>query len=319
MVARVLVTGAAGYVGRTVCKTAVRQGLDVTAMVRASELEFARRDSGRVVVADWDDLQSVGKCLRDASADVIIHCVGLPGTQGHSAAELYEANVAPVWRLLDAATTVGTRPRIVLVSSAAVYGAQGLAPIREDQEPEPSDHYGWSKLAAEHIGSAFCSSSGLDVMVARPFNITGLDERDGSVVTRVVGQLRGAGSGERATVRVWEDSSVRDYVDVRDVAIALLLIGVSGEVGKAYNVCTGHGTSVRDVIGLACDVIGCSPEVIVERPEMAGTTSIGDPSALTGLGWAPAWSLRDSLLSTMRGDAAVPASLIHQRDSGGGR
>jgi len=313
MTSTVLVTGAAGYVGRAVCEAASSQGSDVVALVRAPGLPAANHPRVRVIVVDWNDQQSLLNAVADVTPDSIIHCAGLPGIPECTATQLYESNVAAVWRLLDGVSAVGLDPTIVLVSSAAVYGASGARPIPEVQTPAPVGHYGWSKLIAEQVGMAFRTSAGLHVMYARPFNITGLDERAGSVVSRIATQLRHAPRGERMTVRVWEDKSVRDFVDVRDVACALLRIAERGVPGSAYNVCTGVGTSVRELIESACTLAGCSPEVIIERPDAVPTVSVGDPRALEELGWCPAFDLHESLRSVMQSAEDLPGAGAPER------
>jgi GDP-4-dehydro-6-deoxy-D-mannose reductase len=96
-------------------------------------------------------------------------------------------------------------------------------------------------------------------------------------------------------VRRRETSSVRDFLDVEDCARALVKLSVAGVSGRAYNVCSGRGVSIGEIVASAARVWGRRIELELDEPDAQGTVSIGDPAALTALGWRVERSLDDSL------------------------
>ena len=132
-------------------------------------------------------------------------------------------------------------------------------------------------------------------VVARPFNIVGAGEPPGSVIAALATQVLGVPRGAQAHVRLRETASVRDFLDVEDCARALVTLSVAGVSGRAYNVCSGRGVSIREVVASAARVWGRRIELELDEPDAQGTVSIGDPAALTALGWRVERSLDESL------------------------
>jgi len=181
-----------------------------------------------------------------------------------------------------------------LLSSAAVYGPHPPVPTAEGAPLAPTTHYGHSKVLAEGVAAAFAGVEGVRAVVARPFNVLGPGEPSGSVVELIARQVADA-EGPIASVSLRESASVRDFIDVEDVADALLTLGTQGVAGGVYNVCSGIGVSIGDLVGSAAKARGLSADLHVEHPDAAGSVSIGDPGRLMSLGWKPRLSLEDSV------------------------
>jgi nucleoside-diphosphate-sugar epimerase len=306
--ARLVVTGAAGFLGARVMAAARRAGFDALGVVRDCELGEAA--TGDVIeVLDWTDEQARRRLFERAAATVIVHCAGHNGRFGGApdAAVLQAANVELTGALLDTVAAlrsrpsavgshraVGSGPAVVVLSSASVYGLQPPVPTPEAAPLAPVGAYAASKLAAEEVCRA-AASCGLHVVIGRPFNVIGPGEPPGSVTATLTSQALLAPRGGRAAVRLRETVSVRDFVDADDVAEALVALGCAGETGAAYNICSGRGVSVAELVRRASTVWQREFDLSVAEPQAAGTVSIGDPAALLALGWRARRTLDDSL------------------------
>jgi GDP-4-dehydro-6-deoxy-D-mannose reductase len=290
---RIVVTGGAGFIGSAVVSRALEAGHAVTALIRDCEpVPTTPGLSTRVV--GWDDRGGLTALLADLAPDVVVHCAGSSARAQESPAMLYDANVALVWTLLSAVAASCPACGVVLLSSAAVYGPCPSVPTAETAPLDPRTHYAHSKVLAEGVASAFFKVEGVRTVVARPFNVLGPAEPTGSVVERIAGQIAGA-PGPVAQVHLREVASIRDFVDVEDVADALLVLGAHGEAGGVYNVCSGVGVSIGDLVRHAANARGLSAELQLERPDEPGSVSVGDPARLMSLGWEPRLTIEESM------------------------
>lgn len=292
-----LVSGAAGFLGRRVWRTALDAGCQVTAVIRACEREFARDlVDGPVIELDWNDATGLADLLRAVSPSAIVHCAGHSGrfTGAPDVAALRDANVGLSSRLLAGVSRACPEARVVLLSSAAVYGVSPPIPTREDAPLLPVSYYGASKLLTESVAGAY-AAKGVCTVIARPFNVIGAGEPPGSVVARLAAQALAVPPGDAAHVILHEAASVRDFVDVDDVAQALVVLSSRGAAGAAYNVCSGRGVSIGELVDRASCVWQRRIALSVEDPGAVATISIGDPSALAALGWRSQRPLEESL------------------------
>jgi len=294
---RLFVSGAAGFLGRRVLRAALSAGYRVTAVIRACERQSAQElVDVQIVELDWDDEAALADLLRIASPAAIVHCAGHSGRFAGEpdVSELRYANVGLSSRLLKAVRRGCPEARVVLLSSAAVYGVSPPIPTHEDAPLLPANEYGTSKLLTERVGWAY-AARGVRTIIARPFNVIGPGEPPGSVVARLAAQALAAPQGGTARVVLREAASVRDFVDVDDVARALVVLSARGATRTAYNVCSGQGVSIGELVDRASRVWQRRIELSVEDPGAVATVSIGDPSALAALGWRPQRALEESL------------------------
>lgn len=288
----VLVTGAAGFLGSAVCRAALAEGGPVLGLVRPGELTDPI-EGVDYREFDWVRADAIAEVLAEAAPDRIVHCAGATPRARMSVSELYDANARLVWQLLDAVKSVAPDAGVVVPSTAGVYGPAPVTPTSEDEPLHPASHYAWSKVLAEQTVRAFASADGVRACVARPFNLLGEGEPAGSVVSDVVAQLRE--DPDTPVVRLRETVSVRDYIYVGDAVAALLLLAERGAPGEAYNVCSGTGVSVADLVRAILDVWGSDAAIETTMPDAVGTVSIGSAEKLRALGWEPRTSLREAL------------------------
>jgi nucleoside-diphosphate-sugar epimerase len=311
---KVLVTGGSGWVGGYCIAALHSAGWEVVTLGRSSP---AGKPRGDHLDADLLDAPRLADTLRELRVDRVVH---LAGETGRSAADLslpdfWTGNVQATLNLLEGldASCGG----VLVVSSAAVYGAAGAAGKRtaETTCPQPTSWYGLTKAAQERVAILTAKRRGIPVGVARIFNLVGPDGPLRTVAhdwaRRLVGQQR---AGEPLVIESPE--TVRDFVDVRDAVEALrLLLAHLGtdDAAPVWNVCSGRETRMSELAGLlAARIPGAAHVDFRTRAPGFGNVpyQVGDPSAIRReTGWEAGTSLEASLaaLVTEVIDDAKPA------------
>ncbi|MEV4391979.1 UDP-glucose 4-epimerase GalE [Nonomuraea sp. NPDC049607] len=302
---RLLVTGGAGYVGSVVAAQLVEAGHEVTVLDDLSTgHEDAVPEGARFVRESitnaHDALDGIDAVLHFAAKSLVGESVAKPG--------LYWANnLGGTLALLDAMRDKGVR-RIVFSSTAATYGEPERSPVEESDPTRPTNPYGASKLAVDTALSAYAGIRGLGAVSLRYFNVAGaygrFRERH-TVETHLIPNVLKVATGERDSVSVFgtdyptaDGTCVRDYVHVSDLARAHLLAleAIAEGEHKIYNLGSGTGFSVQEVISVCREVTGH------EIPVVVGDRRPGDPAVLVAssariqsdLGWkAERAALRD--------------------------
>jgi GDP-4-dehydro-6-deoxy-D-mannose reductase len=296
---RVLVTGAGGFVGQAVMQALQEAG--------ATPIGLTRRPGQGQVHADLatDPLEPI---LAQMGADAIIHCAGrthAPDTDAGRAL-LIADNLTATSRLCAAVARMAARPRLVVVSTAAIWAPMhpGQTQIIESHPIAPVSAYGVSKAAATR---AALEVAGLDLAVAVPFNVIGPGQAAHLVPQVFLDGLR----ADPARLWVTDPSAVRDWVDVRDVAAALIALAQPGGPTGLFNVATGQGRSLAEVLAAVCHLGGWPLPAPDHPPAPAGVArSVGSAQRLTdATGWRPVipfdQSLRDMIGASGKGLAVL--------------
>jgi GDP-4-dehydro-6-deoxy-D-mannose reductase len=288
---RVLVTGARGFVGRHLTAALRERGHDVVAADRGVD--------ENVLPVDVTDVLSVRAAFELARPDAVAHLAAeafVPASLADPDAT-FDVNAHGTLHVLDAARAAaadGPSPRVLVVSSADVYGVQPREayPLRETVAPQPRNPYAASKVAAEAFAVAYARSYGVDAVVTRAFNHIGPAQDERFAVAAYAAQIARVAAGFERVVLVGNLDASRDLLDVRDVceAYALLLEG-GGAAGEIYNVCSGKCSTMRDVLRRLIETAHVPVEVR-EDPELMRPAdvplSVGDASKLhAATGWAP--------------------------------
>jgi UDP-glucose 4-epimerase len=302
---RVLVTGGAGYIGSVVCEELVAGGHVVVAY---DNLTRGHRDAlispARLVEGDVHDGALLTRTLRQERIDAVMHFAAdsLVGESVAQPGKYYRTNVVGGLTLLDAMREAEVR-LLVFSSTAAVYGAPSSALIEEDAATVPTNPYGETKLAFERALAWYGGAHGLRATSLRYFNAAGATDANGErhdPETHLIPLLLQAAAGTREAVTIFGDdyptpdgTCIRDYVHVSDLASAHILALdalARGRPGGTFNLGSGGGYSVREVVDVATRIVG------VPIPVRLGPRRPGDPPRLvasnaragTELGWKPA-------------------------------
>ncbi|GAA2078651.1 NAD-dependent epimerase/dehydratase family protein [Actinomadura alba] len=289
---RLLLIGASGFIGRHIRARAT--GFQVVTISRSQGAGDVCLDLAAAGPAE------VAKLIDEEAPDAVVNCSGVTGGDP---AEMVSGNVVAVANLVAALAAVPVR--LVHVGSAAEYGQVAPGnPITESTEPRPVGPYGVTKLAGTEIVRAAVS----DAVVLRVFNPIGPGMPGSTLPGRVAARLR----GRDAEVRVGSLAAHRDFVDVRDVADAVLAAaGCAGPLPPVLNVGSGRATPLREVVTALSEIAGPGSR-IVEDTAGGSARSAGVPwqqadiSAIgRALGWAPTTDLTASLRDLWKDTACL--------------
>ncbi len=315
---RILVTGGAGYVGSVSVEALVDAGHEVTVLDNlATILPGADLSGAELIRGTYGDLDAVRALLEERGIDAVLHCAArsLVPESVREPALYYMENVRGGIALLEAMRLAGVR-RIVISSTAAVYGEPDAVPIPEDAPLRPINTYGETKRTLETAADWYSRAYGFRSMALRYFNVAGASDRNGErhdpETHLIPNLLRAADRGEAFTLTgtdypTPDGTTVRDYLHVVDLADAhRLALDATGKDDAsdrlvALNLGSGRGFGVREVISAAEGVLDRTIEVL-DAPRRGG-----DPPELVAridrarevLGWAP----RRSTLEEMIGSA----------------
>ncbi len=317
----ILVAGGAGFVGSHACKALARAGytpvtLDNLATGHADAVKW-----GPLVQADIRDADLVRQTLRDHQITAVMHFAAssLVGESMAKPALYYENNVIATLRFLEALTAEGLR-QIVFSSTAAVYGVAEGELISETAPLKPTNTYGETKRAIEGALSWLAPVQGFGWAALRYFNAAGADE-DGEIgerhdpethlIPNMVRATLGTGPGLKVFGTDYptaDGSAVRDYIHVTDLAeahvAALAWLKAGGAAafggGRAFNLGTGKGLSVLEMVAAAERVMGKTPpHEIAGRRAGDPPRLVADPSAArAAFDWTPTRSDADTLIRT---------------------
>ncbi|HEV2304710.1 MAG TPA: UDP-glucose 4-epimerase GalE [Candidatus Acidoferrales bacterium] len=311
---KILVTGAAGYIGSVCTETLLDRGHIVIALDDLSEghreAVDPRASFCRVNLHDFDALNEV---FRANEIDAVMHFAALCLVEEsvREPAKYYRANVGAGINLLDAMLRHGVK-KLIFSSTAATYGEPETTPIPETHATMPVNPYGASKLLFERILVEFRTSAGLECITMRYFNAAGASEKfgeDHSPETHIIPILLQVAAGERESFQIYgtdystpDGTCVRDYVHVIDIAQAhaLAVERISEFAGRIYNIGNGDGFSVNEVMQAAARITGHRIDSVKSQRRP------GDPAALVAsserirkeLGWAPKLSSLDAIIRT---------------------
>lgn len=312
---RILVTGGAGYIGSHAARLFGRRGHDVWALDDLSRGHAAAAPPGRLIVADLADRTQTECVLDRYGIEAVVHFAAFTsvGESVRDPSMYYNNNLTATLGLLDAMRRRGVN-RFVFSSTAAVYGTPRRVPIDEGAALEPINPYGRAKLAVEEALADYAAAYGLGYVALRYFNAAGACPQaelgeDHDPETHLIPLVLQAALGRRPRIDVFgtdyptpDGTCVRDYVHVEDLAEAHLLALEAAQpgTGRAYNLGTGRGYSVREVIDVCQEVSGR------EVPVRVGPRRPGDPAALVAsaerarreLGWVPRYDDLRSVVET---------------------
>ncbi len=305
---KVLVTGADGFVGRHLVRRLLANGHDVVGGCRPGIGSDVAADATlrgtRWVPLELTDPASVAAAA-DHGAEAVVHLAAVSSNAEALEApeEAWSVNAVGVVRLLRALAerrSAGPAdPVILLVSSAEVYGPGAHRPRLESDPPAPLTPYAASKAAGELAGLEAWRRMGLRVIIARPFQHTGPGQTTRFVLPAFAERLRAARASGARTVPTGNLAPVRDFLDVRDVVTAYLLLLERGAPGEIYNVAWGEGLPLAELFRRLARIVGVQVDPVAD-PALARRTDIphlvGDPGRLRrATGWAPVHTLDDML------------------------
>ena len=300
---RCLITGISGFLGSHLADLLVSQGLEVWGTVRQKSPSNLAHLKGKlkVVSCDLRDAQTVQEAVALSRPDCVFHLAGQTSVPRSWAEplETYQINLMGTQHLLAATAAFSPSPVVVLASTMSVYGftPPEALPITEDRPLRPASPYAASKAAAELASLPFLYSGKLRVVHVRPFNLTGPRKR-GDAAWLFASRMLEVEAGRSPEMRLAPPVTVRDFTDGRDAAAALWILATRGASGEAYNLCSGQGRVMREILDM---VLACARGLVpvVYDPALSRVVdepaNFGDNNKLRALGWSPRIPLEQTL------------------------
>lgn len=300
---KVLVTGANGFVGRSVVRRLLEDGASVVAANGPGASSGPSGTDVTCVPLDVTDEESIRACVQ-TPVDAVVHlaAIALVKAAARDPGRAWAVNAKGTARLTaalaQAAAAWKTEPLFLLASSADVYAPQER-PIKEEDPVQPTNPYGASKLGAELAVEQTWRCRGLKVIVARPFPHSGAGQDPSFWIPGRGRILRDVKAHSCPVVPVGDLTAVRDFLHVDDVADAYTLLLKRGTPGEVYNIASGRAVTLDQIHTRLEQLLGITPKREVDASQVrheARPYLVGDAGKLrAATGWTPRRSLDDML------------------------
>lgn len=268
---RILITGASGFIGKYVCKELERKGVDFIGLIHN------KKDKGNYINCSILDRERLRKIVKDYQPTAVLHLAAIASPAHSDIPRIYEINVVGSENLLDAIrqeSAVG-KTRVVMVSSAGVYGNQERELLDENTSPAPVNHYSYSKMIMEMLLSRYVND--FETCIVRPFNIIGVGQQENFLIPKLVKAF----VQKEEVLRLGNINTSRDYLNVEYAAngfVKLLTDKIIND--RVLNFCTGRATTCMSVIDLLAEIAKHKPKIEISD-EFVRTNElyrlVGDP------------------------------------------
>jgi UDP-glucose 4-epimerase len=307
----VFVTGGAGYIGSISVEEMLNAGHSITVFDNLTEGHRKAVDGrARFIQGDLGDRDAIFKAVAEAKPDAVMHFAAnaLVGESMQNPSKYFRNNVANGINLLDAMVEAGVK-KFVFSSTCATYGTPEKVPLDERLPQKPINPYGQSKLMFEQILKWYDMIHGLIYVNLRYFNAAGASERFGEdhrIETHLIPNVLKVALGQKDHAEIYgegygtpDGTCIRDFIHIVDLAAAHML-ALNRDASASYNLGSGEGYSVRQVIEVARKVTGHAIPAIVKEPRP------GDPPRLVAsshkiaqeLGWKPRFNKLQSIVES---------------------
>ncbi len=289
---RALITGGKGFVGQWLAAHLKDHGDDVAVV----DIE-----------TDVADGSAVRRVMNDVRPDAVYHLAAMThvGESWEHPSQVLRVNVLGTAEILAAARGLTVSPRVLVVSSAEVYGVvtPDQLPLGEDTPTAPASPYAASKLAAEAVALQAWRGYDQPVVVVRPFNHIGPGQSPNFFVPALAKRIVDARRSGAGSLRVGTLTTRRDFTDVRDVVVAYRLLMEKGTPGTIYNVCSGSDVAMSEVAARLLELAQADLTLQTD-PELVRPVDVpvlrGDPATLhEATGWQPVIPLATTLADVL--------------------
>ena len=310
--AKILVTGADGFIGSHLTEALVSAGANVTALAQYNsfdshgwldDLPEKTRRKINLVRGDIRDSAFISRLV--PGHEIVFHLAALIAIPySYLAAQAYvETNVLGTLNILEAARQHGTE-RIVHTSTSEVYGTAIKMPIDESHPLQGQSPYSASKIAADMMAEAFARSFGVPVVTLRPFNTFGPRQSERAIIPTIIRQ---ALDPSCEAIMVGDATTVRDLTFVTDTAAAFMAAGIAEgiEYGQAFNAGSQRAIKIGDLIDVILELTSTRKPIVQDEKRLRPTNSevralLADSTRfIRETGWSPQVALRDGLKQTV--------------------
>jgi nucleoside-diphosphate-sugar epimerase len=266
---RILITGINGFTGVYLERRLQSEGYEVYGTVIDEPLKASHR---RCDITHFEEIEAV---IAEIEPEYVIHIAGISFPAEKNASLIYDVNVIGSDNLLRALKTQTQRPqKVILASSAAVYGNQDAAVLDETMCPHPVNHYGCSKLSMEHIAANYFED--FDTIITRPFNYTGIGQEKHFLIPKIVSHFK----EKKRKIELGNLDVAREFNDIDYIVDCYSKLLRSDARSLSVNLASNHPVKLLDVIETMNEIAGYRIEVAVnplfvrenEIPSLSGST-----------------------------------------------
>ena len=304
---KIVVTGAAGFIGYHLSDTLANQGHEVLALDALLDFPYPRtqkvenwkslQQSEPIIHCELSDLRDPTQIPNLSGYDLVIHLAAIPGLNlSWEDTKLYiDCNILGTANLLQACVS-GAVPRFFQISTSSVYGK--LATGSEDSPLNPASPYGVTKLSAEQMVSAICQSYKIDYSIFRLFSVYGPGQRSDMAFNIFIDRML-----QEREIKIYGDGSQsRANTYVMDVVDALIKGIQKSKNGEVYNICGSEQKSVMDVIDVLSEILETRPRIVFSeyrRGDQIETRSVAS-KAFRDLGFTPSTNIQTGLMQQVK-------------------
>lgn len=298
---RSLVTGSNGLIGSYMSEKLLSMGDEVCLISRKpNKLNLGLTGNFKLNYGDISDLNFIRLCIKDFKPERIFHFAAqsLPTLSWLEVSNTLRVNIEGTYNLLSSVCEFCPESMVIMTGSSAEYGqSENGIKIKEDHFLEPNSIYGVSKLANYHLTKLLFKTKNLRVIYTRPFFVIG-PRKKGDVSSDFARSIVDIERKKIKNLKHGNLQSIRDFVDIDDCVNAFLYLSKFGKFGETYNICSGFGTKIEDLLFEFCKLsqIDINREIDknLYRP-IDELIRIGDPSKLNLLGWKTEVTLEETV------------------------
>ncbi len=298
---RILITGVDGFIG-----TQLAQLLSGTYQVFGLSRSHAGRKAGVTYLkGSLLNSQDVQRAVRLSKPDQIFHLAAQSNIplSFQDPAGTVSTNVNGSIVLYEAVRLLVPKAKVISVGSSAEYGlaAQSSKKVKEDFPTQPTSPYAVSKVAQGLLAQMYARAYDLRMIHVRPFAIIGPAKKGDALTDFCQGIVR-IERGEAKQLKVGPLFSIRDFVDVRDFVRALKLVAQKGQAGSMYNICSGRGHALTEMIKILTEQATAPIQVVQDQSKRRPADDsriVGDNSLIQRMGYAPHYTFRQTVVDTL--------------------
>lgn len=251
---KVLITGIDGFTGIHLERLLLEKGYDVFGTV------IQNKNNKHHFVCDIRKQEEIINVIESVKPDYIFHFAGISFVGEQNRSVIYDVNVIGTENLLKAIIKCKLKPRKVIIpSSATVYGNQNNSILDETMCPKPTNHYGYSKLILEQMCSTFFSS--INIIITRPFNYTGPYQTENFLIPKIISHYK----KKENTIELGNVNIAREFNHVSDIANIYLLLMLSKTNSIVVNICSGNAIYLLDIIDILNRFVGNKIEIVIKK------------------------------------------------------
>ena len=299
---KLLITGVNGFVGQHFLEYTLMHRPNITVIGAGRSKQSLLTHKNYVYHSlDLNHQADILQLLENFKPDYILHLASYSSVSEswRTPVECFTNNTNIFLHLIDSVRKLNLKSRVLSIGSSEQYGqsAQTVSPLYESTPLLPNSPYAVARTAQEMIAQIYAKNFNTDIILTRSFNHIGPKQKDTFVVPSFVRQLiQIARNG--GVLYTGDTSVIRDFTDIRDIVSAYWLLLEYGELGETYNICSGNGVQLCELINNISSLLNITPEILTDPERIRPSENpsiIGDNSKLKKLGWTPTYSLSQTL------------------------